>query len=692
MKGRALRFALVGLSGVLVNLATLHALAGVLGVPEVAASALAIEASILGNFFLNDALTFPDRRSARGTLHRLARYHVVALAGGAIQLATFVLVAVALSRGLGLAELGRWRSAAQLSGIGVAFVVSYTGSARFAWAPGAPALGGPAPRIADRLARVQLAPAIFAALIVLHVLPIWLVRYFPTQDGPLHVENVLALLRVGHSALLQRWYAPNLGAQPNWLTQALLVPLLAVAPALVAEKIVLTGYTILFPLAFRAALPRGRRGWWAALAAFPFVHAFPFQMGFWNFCYGVALVLLTVAFWARTRGRLDPPRAAGLSALGLILFLAHATAFGAAVVIAGTLLAWRAALALRRARGSPARTARVARAYAGRAAGALVAVLPGLVLLTVWTLRHAGQRSSRLPPFELAAKLAAAYALVSIDRREIVLAACVSAVLAIAVLHLVLVRASRRARLRPQDGWLAAAAAFAALYFALPDVVAAGAYVSDRMALLALVSAALWIGAGAAAPAVAVRRVSFALAAIAVAALALRFEKQRELSSYVEEYVSAASHVGAHRVLLPIAVEPYGPRDENGRRLGYRVKPFLHATGWVIASNGGVDLKNSQAHTDQCPVRFRGSDPLLWLAGSVGMMEDAPPCANLFVVSALKPDYLLVWGMSDEALATPCGAALSAGLEGEFVRVFRSSPRGMLEIWRPRARTATASR
>jgi membrane protein implicated in regulation of membrane protease activity len=235
--------------------------------------------------------------------------------------------------------------------------------------------------------------------------------------------------------------------------------------------------------------------------------------------------------------------------------------------------------------------------------------------------------------------------------------------------------------------------AVAVLNFAVPDVVAAGAYVSDRMALLAFICIAIWVGASAAAPAIAVRRVSFALAAIAVAALVLRYDKQRELGSYIEEFVAAASLVGAHRVLLPIAVEPFGPRDENGRRLGYRVKPFLHATGWVIASNGGVDLKNSQAHTDQCPVRFRDSDPLLWLAGSVGMMEDAPPCVNLYVVSALKPDFLLVWGRrSDEALATPCGAAISAGLEQGFVEVYRSSPRGKLEIWKPKARATTASR
>ena len=65
MKGRVARFALVGLSGVIVNLAALHLFAGVLGIHEVVASALAIETSIVTNFLLNDAFTFRDRRAPR---------------------------------------------------------------------------------------------------------------------------------------------------------------------------------------------------------------------------------------------------------------------------------------------------------------------------------------------------------------------------------------------------------------------------------------------------------------------------------------------------------------------------------------------------------------------------------------------------------------------------------------------------
>ncbi|HEY6099563.1 MAG TPA: GtrA family protein, partial [Anaeromyxobacter sp.] len=570
------RFAAVGLSGVLANLAALHLFAGVLRLPEAASSALAIEASIVWNFLLHDAFTFRDRRAAApsGRTGRLLRYHAVSAVGALVQFATFLAAGLALALALGRTDLGPLRYLAQMAGIAVALAWSFIGSARFAWAARpvtAPALR---PRGAWR------APTVFGAVLTLHVLPIWLVGYFPTQDGPLHVENVLALLGHASSPLLQSWYHANWGAQPNWLTQVLLAGLLHAVPPLVAEKVVLTGYTLLFPLAFRAALPRGRQGWWAALAAFPFVHAYPFHMGFWNFCYGFALAFVAFAFWARTRGRLSPARFAGLTALGVLLFLAHTVAFGGALVALGATLLWRAALSLTRARGSAARTRLVLRAYALRTGAALLAAAPGLALVAAWLLAHSDRASGRIPFPELAARLAVGYALVSIDRREIFLAAPVVLALFIAVVHLALARSGRGPLLRRHDGWLVAAAVFVALYFAVPDVVAAGAHVSDRFALFALASVAIWIGGGAA-PRASQRRIAGALAALAVVALAVRFDKQRELSGYLAEFVSAESALEEGRVLLPLALSPQGPRDGDGLGMGYRVKPFLHATGWI---------------------------------------------------------------------------------------------------------------
>lgn len=85
---RFLRFAAVGASGVVVNLAALNLFSLALQVNV--ASAAAIEVSLLSNFALNSVWTFADRKNNAGTLQRLARFHVVCLAGAVLQFIVFV--------------------------------------------------------------------------------------------------------------------------------------------------------------------------------------------------------------------------------------------------------------------------------------------------------------------------------------------------------------------------------------------------------------------------------------------------------------------------------------------------------------------------------------------------------------------------------------------------------------------------
>jgi len=680
---RLVRFALVGASGVLVNLGVLHVCAGFLRLPELLASALAVEASILSNFALNDAFTFRGVGAATPPV-RLARYHVVSAVAMALQLGVFAGAVLAASR-LGRPQLGAARYPVQTAGIALAFAWNWFASSRWAWSP------GEGHRLAARGA-FPLAAGLFAAVLVLHLLPIWLVRHVPTQDGPLHVENVLALVRRAGSPLLQRYYLANWGAQPNWLTQFLLVPLLHAFAPPTAEKVVLTGYTLLLPISFRTVLPRGPHGWWASLAVFPFVHSFPFFMGFWNFCWGMGLAFLTVGFWQRTRGRLGPGRFLALVLLGACLYLTHAVAFAGALVAIAALSVFRAGLALARARGSSARRRLVGRAVLVRGLAVAGAMAPGLAALGAWMLAHRDRTVARIPFRELLARLGAGYAMVSIDRKEVYVAVAVSLVLAAAALRVVWLRArAPRHRLVPADGWLAAAVAFAILYLAVPDVADAGAHISDRLALLGFLSAVAWVSARGA-PLPLVRATGLALAGLALVAMGVRVGKERILSAYLDEYVSAAHAVGADSVMLPLALAPFGPRDDSGRRLGYRIKPLLHATGWIVAARGGIDLKNSQANTDQCPVRFPPDrNPFRTIAASIGRMEGVPPCVDLRSASRVGDvGYLLVSGATRENLDTPCGAALASELASRYEPVYLSQPTGLLEIWRPKVTLASA--
>ena len=74
---RWLKFNAVGAAGIAVQLAALALLKGALHVHYLAATALAVEAAVLHNFFWHERFTWRDRPAGgvRARLARLARFH-----------------------------------------------------------------------------------------------------------------------------------------------------------------------------------------------------------------------------------------------------------------------------------------------------------------------------------------------------------------------------------------------------------------------------------------------------------------------------------------------------------------------------------------------------------------------------------------------------------------------------------------
>ncbi len=79
--GQFVKFCLVGGSGVIVNMAVVYLLHERLGLALLLASPVAVEASILSNFFLNNHWTF---RTPDVEVRRLAKFNLVSLGGMAI--------------------------------------------------------------------------------------------------------------------------------------------------------------------------------------------------------------------------------------------------------------------------------------------------------------------------------------------------------------------------------------------------------------------------------------------------------------------------------------------------------------------------------------------------------------------------------------------------------------------------------
>lgn len=90
---RSLVFVAVGFAGFLVQLSALAALTMGLGVPHMAATAVAVELAILHNFVWHERWTWADRTvmAPGGTWRRLGRFHVSA---GVVSIAGNLLVTV----------------------------------------------------------------------------------------------------------------------------------------------------------------------------------------------------------------------------------------------------------------------------------------------------------------------------------------------------------------------------------------------------------------------------------------------------------------------------------------------------------------------------------------------------------------------------------------------------------------------
>jgi len=128
---RLFRFGIVGLSGTVVNLAVISLLIHAYQVPAVLADAIAIEVSIISNFFCNHYYTF--RRSAgkesrhdtmASVMRKLWRFNLVALGGAAISFSVFTLCY-------------KWGGfpyyLADILGIGVAMSWNYILSVKLVW-------------------------------------------------------------------------------------------------------------------------------------------------------------------------------------------------------------------------------------------------------------------------------------------------------------------------------------------------------------------------------------------------------------------------------------------------------------------------------------------------------------------------------------------------------------------------------
>lgn len=534
---------------------------------------------------------------------------------------------------------------------------------------------------------------LFLALIVIHLIPLWAYPYFPSQDGPAHLANASIIREYDEPdrTALRAYYVLNERFTPNWIGHLVLAGLLALMPPLFAEKVFLSGYVILLPVAIRYAASAARQdAAFLAILGFPFVYNYMLHMGFYSFAYSVAIFFLVSGYWLKHRERFGLRETVTLAVLSLLLYCGHIVSTVTAILQIVLMTIWLTLPELSTQLRTGQWSARRLRA-AVPTLKPLYSLVPTLILFALFLVQNRQQSDlswEDKPPLRTMVKdLVSLHSLVSYEQRELWIARAVAALFAAIAGYLLL---SKRASLRFTfwNGFLLVAMAYALVYLVGPSSVGGGSYIYERMNLYPFLALTIWFSAHSYSP-IARRSIQVMAIALALVLLALHSIKYRDLNDYLAEYVSGSSLVEPNTTLLPMAFSQRGDAAP-GPPLSWRIDVFLNAAGYIAMDRQVVDLGNYEAsQTRFFPTLFRpGLNPTTYLDYSPldsasGEFTALPTDLLDFPRRTGKPiDYVLVWGAREQDRQKQIPRLIFAQLEEGFELIYTSSQRGLMRLYR----------
>ena len=498
---------------------------------------------------------------------------------------------------------------------------------------------------------------ILAAVVLVQLLPVWLLPFFPTQDGPVHTTIARVLRDYDEddhrpeSHVLRDVFELNGEAVPNRFIYFLLADVLRFVSVPTAEKILLSAYVILLPLAVRWAVVGVAPGNASlAVLALPFTFNYLLNMGFYNFSVSLVAFFFALGWWlrcVRDGDRFGPWAALVFAGLSVWVYFCHAVTLVALLATVGA-----AAVGRRDWRGL---------------AWLALAGLPSAVL----TFSYAGEVGDYrgwLPFLSRLRRLATLNSLESVDFWTDLPAALLAVALA-AVAFRLLTRKQQNFR---ETGLGLAVLVLGVLALAAPQAMGIGNFITDRLVLFPWMVLIPLLAAFEHSPR---SRLGLEIlgAGIALGMLGLLVPRWQEANLYLAEMAPAFERVEPGSTYLPLAFSWEGEAPDGGPVM-HRVLPFLHAGDQVSARRSVANLNLFAAGTDAFPIRYRPErDPYTHLR-----------TPNGWVLSD-EVDYVLIWWptISDPKILGT--GRLLVELGAGYDRVY-TSPRDLVRLYRRHGR------
>jgi hypothetical protein len=483
---------------------------------------------------------------------------------------------------------------------------------------------------------------IYCTLAALWLLPVWVVRYLPLQDGPSHLYNswLLRELILGANGAIAHWFRIDWQPHPNWIGSVALAALMSVVPPLLAEKLFVSAIILTFLAG--AWMITEEKAW--AFLALPFTFNYMLQSGFYNFSVALGLYFIIVAVWWRRRARTDARTLALVAGLLLLCYFSHPLPLVLAMGSIG--------LVGMLTRSSPKH---------------LISFIPVLPLLA-W-FAHArgsgGMNTERIPLGQLWDYIAHTQVLFTFDVWQTRLGVFLF-VVTVLLLLMTLLHRERPWRWQPRDAFGVLAVVIVIIYVWSPAALVGGLLVRERMALFVALVPLGWI-----APRLPRRATDVCVIVLAIVSLLYNgyiVQRFRRAGRRAEDIVASASGVGTDSAFVPLMLDTL-PR-------GIFLPVYHHTVSYAAIQRRAVDLDNYEAGTGYFPIKW---NPKL-----------QPP--DLFAIEA-QTDFMDVGALTSSAKyiftwnVRP-GSLLWPQLQHYYLPV---SERGSGRVWRVARTIDTAS-
>ena len=177
---------------------------------------------------------------------------------------------------------------------------------------------------------IRYEPWVFALLVLISMLQLWIFKYVPSLDGPQHLynSNVLVQLIKGNGLFIE-FFRVNEVIVGYWTGHFALTFFNLFLPAWLAEKMLLSVYVIGVVISFRY-LVRGiypERQNLLVYLIFPFVFHNYLVLGYYSFSIAVIFFFWAFGYWIRHSHKFRWKEMALFGALVLGVFLSHGLVF-----------------------------------------------------------------------------------------------------------------------------------------------------------------------------------------------------------------------------------------------------------------------------------------------------------------------------------------------------------------------------